>query len=384
MSKSEKYSTKLSRRHFLYSLGGLAATSMVESNLAFNLLTAPRGKNLPPRYEARYYKKLAQSAVLCQLCFRQCSIPTGKRGFCRNRENQQGTLYTLVYNRPCAIQIDPIEKEPAFHMLPGSTILCIGTAGCNFRCQFCHNWHMSMFTVEETDTYEITPEEIAERATRKGCRTLSFTYNEPTVFYEFMFDIVQAGRKRGLRALVHTNGAMAEEPLKDLLKYMDAVTVDFKSINPSFYRNLPENADITPVLRNLKLIRQLKKQLELVNLVIPTWNDNMQDVEKMCSWVKENLGTDVPIHFNRFSPAYKLKNVPHTPVTTLETIYAVAKKHGLQYVYIGNVPGHKNNSTYCPKCKKLLLGRYHFSVLENNLKDGKCKFCGYPISGIWT
>lgn len=337
----------------------------------------------PTMKEAMFYKKLENNFVQCQLCFRNCLIPPGKRGFCGVRENRNGLLYSLVYSNLSAIQIDPIEKEPSFHMLPGSKILCIGTAGCNFRCKFCHNWHMSFATVEETYNYNLSPVEIVDLAKKKKCQTVSFTYNEPTVFYELMLDVMRLAKKEGLKTLFHTNGAMNEEPLRELLKYTDSVTVDLKGFTQEFYSNLPENAKLEPVLRNLKIIKEENKHLEIVNLVIPTANDNEEDVRKMCLWIKENLGEDTPVHFNRFSPTYKFTHLSYTPIQTLERLKEIADQVGLRYVYIGNAPGHKFNSTYCPVCKNRLIYRIHFSILENNIENGKCKFCGNRIQGIW-
>ena len=348
--------------------------------LSSNLFSKMNSQTLK---EAMFYKKLDNRKVQCQLCFRNCLIPEGQRGFCRNRENREGKLYLLVYGLPCAIQVDPIEKEPAFHMLPGSNILCIGTAGCNFRCKFCHNWHMSMATVEKTFNYKVSPEDIVELAKKKGCQSLSFTYNEPTVFYEFMLDIVKLGKPKGLRTLFHTNGAMNEKPLRELLKYMDAVTVDLKGFTEEFYSKLPERAKLEPVLKTLKIIKEEGKHLEIVNLVIPTQNDNLEDLRKMCLWIKDNLGSDVPVHFNRFSPSYRLTHLPSTSQKTLEEIKKVAEQVGLKYIYIVNMPGHTFNSTFCPNCKKRLIHRVHFSVLKNDVKGDKCQFCGEKIPGIW-
>jgi len=333
--------------------------------------------------EAMYYERLENKRVACRICFRNCVVPNGSRGFCGDRENQDGTLKLLVYNRPCAIQIDPVEKEPMFHLMPGTNILCIGTAGCNFRCKFCHNWHMAMATVEETKNFNVTPEDVVRLAKEKNCPTLSFTYNEPTVFYEYMLDIVKLAKAKGLKTIFHTNGSLNEKPLRALLQYIDGVTVDLKGFTQEFYSKFPEGARLDVVLRNLKIIREEGKWLEVVNLVIPTANDNLDDVRKMCEWIKENLGKDTPVHFNRFSPQYKLMSLSPTPIQTLEKLKQIADEVGLRYVYIGNAPGHKFNSTYCPFCGKRIIGRRHFGVLEYNIEDGKCKFCHKEIPGIW-
>lgn len=337
-----------------------------------------------PEYrEALFYKKMSDGTIACRLCFRECMIQVGGRGFCRNRENREGKLYSLVYGRPSRPQLDPIEKEPMYHMFPGSKILCTGTAGCNFRCKFCQNWHLSQKSPEEFERFaeELQPNAIVEAAESLQAG-LSFTYNEPTVFYEFMHDISKLGKERGLITIFHTNGGMKLEPMKMLLKHMMGVTVDLKGFTADFYKDA-SFAEMTPVLETLQAIKKEGKWLEVVNLLIPTLNDNMQNVGEMCRWIKNNLGDTVPVHFLRFFPAYKMTKLPPTPVKTLEMARDVAVKAGLQYVYIGNVPGHKYNSTFCPRCEKSVILRYHFTVMRMDVKKGKCKYCGYLMPGLW-
>ncbi|MCS7227849.1 MAG: AmmeMemoRadiSam system radical SAM enzyme [Endomicrobia bacterium] len=333
--------------------------------------------------EAMFYQKLLNKRVQCFICFRECIIPLGKRGFCFNRENRDGILYNIVYSKPSAVQVDPIEKEPVYHFLPSSNILCIGTAGCNFKCKHCHNWHLSQQQIEEITHYHISPEDVVKLAKKYKIPSISFTYNDPISFYEYMYDIAKIAKKEKIRIIWHTNATINEPPLKEMLKYTDAVTVDLKGFTEEFYKN-QSLGKLQPVLNSLKIIKQhLNVWLEIVNLVIPTLNDNPEDVKKMCQWIKENLGEEVPLHFTRFYPTYKTTHLPYTPIETLETCYKIAKNVGLKYVYIGNVPGHKYNSTYCPGCDKRLIYRIHFEVLENNIKDGKCKYCKYKIAGIW-
>ncbi|MDI6839361.1 MAG: AmmeMemoRadiSam system radical SAM enzyme [bacterium] len=362
----------------------LTLYSGIRTSLSQDAVTiaTPKTKKSVVR-EAMFYKKLDDNKVWCQLCFRKCIINDGKRGFCRNRENRAGTLYNVVYAKPSAVHIDPIEKEPQLHMLPGSNILCFGTAGCNFRCRFCHNWHLSQRSVEEMEyCYDMPPEKAVESAIKYNTPTISFTYNEPTSFYEYVYDVAKLAKKKGLKILWHSNGAINPEPLKTLLKYTDAVTIDLKGFTNKFYSEA-SSAELEPVLQTLKIIKEQGVWLEIVNLLIPTLNDNPKDIKQMCKWIKENLGPNVPLHFSRFSPAYKLTNLPPTPIETLEQAYKIAKEIGLNYVTIGNVPGHKYNSTFCPMCQKRLIHRIHFQVLSNHIKDGKCSFCGHYIPGIW-
>ncbi|MFC1709131.1 AmmeMemoRadiSam system radical SAM enzyme [Candidatus Omnitrophota bacterium] len=334
--------------------------------------------------EAMFYRKLGNGTVECELCFRGCRLAEGQRGVCQNRENRGGKLYSIVYARPSAVHVDPIEKEPALHMLPSTDILCFGTAGCNFKCKFCHNWHLSQRPIEEMEyVHELSPEAAVDMAIKKNIPTLSFTYNEPTSFYEYVYDTARIAKDKGLRILWHSNGSMNEEPLRELLKYTDSVTIDLKGFTKSFYQNV-SSSQLEPVLRTLKIIREEGRWLEIVNLQIPTLNDDPKDVENMCYWIKDNLGKETPLHFSRFTPTYKLTNLPHTPIEALEKSYAIAKNCGLDYVTIGNVPGHEYNSTFCPNCSKNIIYRRHFTVLENNLSNGECKFCNFPIPGIWS
>ena len=332
--------------------------------------------------EVMFYRKLDNKAVQCQICFRNCLIPAGKRGTCRNRENQDGTLYNIVHSRPSAIQIDPIEKEPQLHMLPGTEILCIGTAGCNFRCKFCQNWHLSQRSLEDMEHYYFPPESVVVMALKKKIKTISFTYNDPISFYEYMYDIARIAKEKGVRILFHSNGTLNPEPLRELLKYTDAVTIDLKGFTEEFYKNA-SSASLQPVLKTLKIIKEQNCWLEIVNLVVPTLNDDLATIKKMSIWIRDSIGKETPLHFSRFFPSYKLTALSPTPLATLEQAHTVAKEIGLDYVTIGNVPGHKYNSTYCPECGKRIIHRTHFTVLENNVIDGKCKFCQHQIPGIW-
>ncbi|MEM3047808.1 MAG: AmmeMemoRadiSam system radical SAM enzyme [Candidatus Bathyarchaeia archaeon] len=333
-------------------------------------------------YEAMFYRTLSSGKVQCELCFRHCVILPGARGFCGNRLNIDGQLETLVYGKPCAVQVDPIEKEPQFHVLPGSRILCIGTAGCNFKCTFCHNWEISTRTIEETGYVDLPPEKAVESALENHVAAISFTYNEPTVFYEYMYNTAKLARERGLKTIFHTNASMNEEPLRILLTHIDAVAVDLKAFTAEFYRST-SFSELTPVLETLKTIHNEGVWMEIVNLIIPTLNDNMENIREMCIWIRDNLGVEVPIHFNRFQPAYKLTNLPPTPVKTLEKAREIALQTGIEYVTIGNVPGHEANSTRCPRCGETIIKRTHFTVHQVNIRDGRCRNCGHKIPGIW-
>lgn len=344
-------------------------------------LRAPT-KTPEPLREAMFYRQLHDKTIQCQVCFRQCVVQDGDVGFCLNKRNMEGRYYSLVYGHPLALQIDPIEKEPSFHMLPGATIFCTGTASCNQRCKFCQNWELSQRAQWEVVSYDATPEQVVHMALMEGCDAVSFTYNEPTVFYEQMFETAAIAKERGLGALFHTNGTMNPEPLAGILDIMDAITVDLKAFTPEFYQEI-SSSELWPVLRTLENVRKTDKHLEIVNLVIPTKNDDLGDIRRMCVWIRDHLGEDTPLHFTRFFPAYKFQRLPPTPVETLEQAAAIAGEEGLKYVYIGNVPGHKRNSTFCPACHEIIIARAHFFVFSVDVVEGKCRYCGESIPGVW-
>ncbi len=333
--------------------------------------------------EAMFYHALDGNRVECKLCFRQCVILSGARGFCRNRENRGGRLINIVYGLPSAVHVEPIEKEPMHHFLPGSDVLCIGTAGCNFRCKFCHNWHLSQRSLEGMlFTYELPPEIVVAEVKKLGVPGISFTYNEPTAFYEYMYDVARLARANGIRIIFHSNGAMAIEPLQTLLTYTDAVTIDLKAFSERFYREICQ-AELAPVLLGLKTIKTAGIWLEIVNLVIPGQNDTPQEVREMTAWIKDELGPEVPLHFSRFFPNYRMTDVIPTPVSTLESCRKIAMEEGLKYVSVGNVPGHRYNSTFCPGCGKVVIRRHHFTVRYVKIDAGACRHCGHLIRGVW-
>lgn len=331
-------------------------------------------------HEAMYWGKLKGKSLQCVLCPRKCVIADGKRGNCRVRENKNGVLYSLVYARPCAVAADPIEKKPMFHFLPGSAAYSFGTAGCNLHCDFCQNWSISQAKPEEIPAMDIAPGEIVKRAIDAGCKSIAYTYTEPGIFYEFALDTARIARKAGLKNVMVTNGFLNAKPTKELYKWIDGVNVDLKGFTEKFYKEVC-GAWLKPVLDALILMKKTS-WIELTNLVIPSLNDNIKDIKAMCSWIEKNLGADTPLHFSRFFPDYKLRHLNPTPAETLMKAHDAAKKAGLNYVYVGNMPSGTGENTYCPKCGALLIKRFGFEVVENNLKNGKCK-CGREIAGVW-
>ncbi len=339
-------------------------------------------KPAPAPGQAMFFSKQDDGQVWCRLCPRKCMIPDGKRGFCGSRENRGGTLYPLTYGKPCSLGLEPIEKAPFYHFIPGHARFVIAAAGCNLRCKFCQNWSISQASFEDVRSYSLSPQEVVAMALEQKARSICFTFTEPVSFYEYMYDTAKLAREKGLKTSVVTSGFINPEPLKKLLTVMDAVKIDLKAFNEKFYEEMCA-AELAPVMKSLKAVKDSGTWLEIVNLVIPTLNDDPADLKRMCEWIKKDLGPDVPVHFTRFHPAYKLTSVPPTPISTLEKAYSIAKEAGLNYVYVGNVPGHEHNSTFCPGCKKMLIQRVQFEILENNIREGKCRFCGRKVSGKW-
>lgn len=329
-----------------------------------------------------YFTSLEGEEVQCELCPARCRVSKGKRGLCRVRENRKGKYYSLVYGNPCAVHLDPIEKKPFFHVLPSTSSFSIATVGCNFQCKFCQNWEISQASPEEVYNLDFPPELVVKKAKEMKARSVAYTYVEPTIFYEYMWDTGQLAKKAGLLNVYHSNGFINPDPLRNLCKILDAANIDLKGFTESFYQELC-SGELAPVLQSMKILKQEKVHLEITNLVIPTKNDEISRVKEMCLWIKNELGPDTPIHFSRFYPLYKLKGLHPTPVSTLDKVRAVALSSGLEYVYIGNIPGHEGENTFCPRCKQLIIKRTGFMVGEVRVKGGRCGNCGKPIPGIW-
>jgi len=323
------------------------------------------------------------SAVRCQLCARSCTIRAGESGRCRARANVNGELRSLVYGRPAAVHVDPIEKKPFYHFLPGSQAYSLGTVGCPLQCRFCQNWEISQARPGDHGAGFTGPGEVADAAARRGAPVVAFTYNEPTVFAEYALDIAAAARKRGMRSVMVSCGFMSERPLADLCGALDAIKIDLKGFSDAFYRTV-SGASLAPVLRSIMQVRRSGRHLEIVNLVVPTLNDSDASLRALADWVVGELGPDVPVHFSRFFPDYQLRNLPPTPVATLARARALAMDRGIRYAYVGNVPGHPGNHTYCPGCGARVVAREDFFVLESKVVNGRCAACGHAIAGVWS
>lgn len=334
--------------------------------------------------KARHWEPGEDDAVSCGLCPRRCTVPEGGRGYCGVRENRKGVYYTLVWGNPCAIGVDPIEKKPLYHVIPGRRAFSIATAGCNLKCKFCQNWSISQARPEKTRNYNLPPGEVVKAALRHKCEAVAFTYNEPTIFQEYMVDTAKAAKAAGLKPVVISNGFINEDPMIEMTRIMAAIKIDLKAFSKDFYKKIT-GGRLKPVLETLQLLKKRGGWFEIVNLIIPTLNDKPDDIKAMCRWIKKELGPDVPLHFSAFHPMYKLKNLPRTPNKTMFAAYDVARAEGLHYVYVGNVrpAGHRAEKTYCSKCGKVVVDRRGYLVRGVHIKGGKCAFCGREIPGVW-
>ncbi len=319
--------------------------------------------------------------ILCELCPRGCTIKPGKHGYCRSRYNREGELLTLVYGKPCAAHIDPVEKKPLFHFLPSSSIFSIATAGCNLHCLYCQNWDISQKYPDEVESMEMMPKDVVREAEKNKCPSIAYTYSDPSTFYEYALDTSRAAHAKGIKNVLVTAAFLNDAPAHEILSVTDGASITFKG-NPEFYRNVVGGTR-GPVERYLKIAKKLGVHFEIIHLVVPTMNDKPEQLKEIISWVLNEMGPDVPIHFTRFFPLYRLTNLYPTPVATLMDTARAAVDAGLKYVYVGNVPPNEFENTKCPKCKKIVIKRSGYIVLENNLKDGYCRFCNEKIPGVW-
>ena len=346
-------------------------------------------ERVPPR-EASWYEKLPRGAVRCHLCPNFCEVEDGDRGDCGVRENRGGVYHTLVWGNACALNDDAVEKKPLFHYRPGTRTLSLATAGCNMQCRFCQNWNISQAAPEDVRVRPLPPRRLARLAKLSRFPSIAFTYTEPVVFAEYVRDTAAAAREIGVETVMISNGYIDTAPMKELCKVLAAVKVDLKGFTDRFYRELcgvreGGEGGLAPVLRTLETVKKSGTWLEIVNLVIPTWNDSDKEARKMAAWIVKNLGKDVPLHFTQFHPTYKLRNLPRTPVATLVRMRKIALAEGVRYVYVGNVPGHEGEHTKCPGCGTYVIARVGYSIVEKKLKvkDGRaaCAGCGTPIAG---
>jgi len=355
--------------------------------------------------EAAHYLKLGGN-VQCQVCPNECLLEPEDRSHCRNKVNKDGKLYTMAYGNPCSFHVDPIEKKPLFHFLPGTGVFSIATSGCSFRCLNCQNWEISQKKPEETKDpsgeevkfdprrspflkrediarLSMFPENVVELAELSKSDSIAYTYSEPTSFYEYMYDTSKLARSRKIKNVWVTNGYINPDALEDFCAYLNAANVDLKSFSKEIYKKL-NSGKLEPILETLKTLKERGVWFEVTNLVVPTYTDKLDMIRRMCDWLVENIGPDYPLHFSRFHPQHKLDHLPPTPVNVLTEARSIALKAGLHYVYIGNVRGVRDaETTFCPNCKKPVIERLIYFVRSNNIENGKCKFCGTKIAGVW-
>ena len=337
-----------------------------------------KNKNMIP---AKYFVDTPRG-IKCKLCPSACVLKEGEMGDCRTRKNIDGVLYSLAYGNPCAIHVDPIEKKPLNHFLPGSRSLSIATAGCNLACLNCQNWQISQKSPLDTTNYDLMPVDVVEMAIEKDCSSIAYTYTEPIVYYEYMYDTAKRAKEAGIKNVMVSAGYIEERPLRELCPVIDAANIDLKSFSNEIYEMLNAGS-LDPVLRTLKILKKESVWLEITNLIVPDWTDDPDMIKRMCDWLYDNGFENTPLHFSRFTPMYKLKRLPATPVEMLNKAYDIAHNAGLKYIYTGNVPGHPAQDTYCPKCKKKLVDRSGYKIGEVHIKNGKCEYCNESIAGVW-
>lgn len=331
--------------------------------------------------EAYFYKRLAKGLVRCDTCPNRCVIRPDNRGKCRVKVNIEGRLYSISYANPCAAHVDPVEKKPLYHFFPATKAFSIAVAGCNFKCLNCQNWQISQTSPDKTRNYDLPPSNVVELALEYGCKSIAYTYSEATTFYEYMFDTSFIARQKGIKNIWVTNGYISQGALSRLCDVIDAANVDLKSFSDETYMKL-NGGHLQPVIDTLKLLHKRGIWMEITNLLIPTYNDDMEMIRMMCRWLVENIGPDYPLHFSRFHPLYKLVHLVPTPIATLEKAREMAIREGLHHVYIGNVPG-AGEDTICPNCMKKIIERTGYTIASVDIVDGKCRFCKTKIAGRW-
>ncbi len=332
----------------------------------------------------KYWHQLNDGRIQCDLCPRFCKLHEGQQGLCFVRARHQDAIVLTTYGRSSGFCVDPIEKKPLYHFLPGTPVLSFGTAGCNLSCKFCQNWDMSKSREMDTLADEASPETIARAAATLGCRSVAYTYNDPVIFHEYAIDVAQACREQGIKSVAVTAGYVCDEPREEFYRYMDAANVDLKGFTERFYRQICAGS-LQPVLETLiYLKRHTKVWLEITTLIIPGENDSEAELERLTQWVMEQLGPDVPVHFTAFHPDYKMLDRPHTPPETLSLARRIALKNGLRYAYTGNVQDPEGGSTACHRCGQRLIGRDWYELSDWGLTSkGACRICRTPCAGVF-
>jgi pyruvate formate lyase activating enzyme len=331
--------------------------------------------------EAMFYM-VTPRGVKCLICPNECTLKPGELSTCHNRINKDNKLFTIAFGNPCAVHVDPIEKKPLLHFLPGTYAYSIATAGCNLACLNCQNWQISQTSPRETQNTDLMPQQVVDECIANKSTSIAYTYSEPIAFYDYTYETSKLAKAKGIKNLLISNGYINEEPLRKLCKVIDAANINLKSFSDEIYLKL-NAGKLQPILNTLKIIKEEGVWLEITNLVVPSWTDDFDMIKRMCDWLVKNGFADYPLHFSRFNPMYKLTQLPATPVNTLLNAREIALKAGCKYVYIGNVPLAGTEDTTCPGCKKIVVERKGFHMISNNIVKGKCKYCGAVIHGVW-
>ncbi len=382
-NEDRKYTKRDFLRCSLLGLGGMCFAA--SDALAHDFFSTTRmGKEEPWKWskQAMHYIQTARG-IRCQLCPNECNIKLNEAGDCRNRVNYDNKLYSIAYGNPCSANIDPIEKKPLYHFLPTTFAFSIATAGCNLACLNCQNHEISQHSPKETRNIDLMPDKVLANAMSNHCKSIAYTYSEPITFFEYTLDSAKLAKEAGIKNLMISAGYIHEEPLRMLSQYIDAANIDLKSFSNDIYLRL-NGGTLEPILRTLKILKEEGVWLEITNLLVPGWTDDMDMIKKMCGWLAENGFENTPLHFSRFYPTYKLTQLPSTPVNVLKEARRTAIREGINFVYIGNVPGNDASNTYCPSCNELLIERKGYTITKNNMTKDACSHCSAIIPGYWN
>ena len=377
----KKKACDLSKRDFFKKSLALSAGLMCLPCRSFVTGMSSEGESI--------YKKIAMfqeetaRGIMCRICPNECVLKEGELSKCNNRKVHNSKLYTMAFGNPCSVNVDPVEKKPLYHFLPGSKAFSIATAGCNLVCLNCQNWSISQTSPDKTRNIDLMPEQVVEESVKNACKSIAYTYSEPVTFYEYVFETATLARNAGIKNIFKSNGYINRDPLKKLCSVIDAANIDLKAFSESTYLKLT-GGKLQPVLDSLKVIKDMGVWLEITNLVVPDWTDNMDDIRSMCKWLSDNGFNNTPLHLSRFYPLHKLEQLPPTPVGILNEAYKTAKEEGLKYVYTGNIPGSEISDTKCPSCNTEVVVRQGYRITTNTINKGTCSKCGTKIDGIWT
>ncbi len=376
----KEHSFNKSKRDFIRKCAALSAGFVIgPDKLGFSEYT---GNMKDPYRRLAMFQEETPRGTICLICPNECVLKEGELSQCNNRIVYKSKLYTMAYGNPCSVNIDPVEKKPLYHFYPGTTAFSIATAGCNLACLNCQNWTISQTTPQKTTNIELPPEQVVEECLKSRSKSIAYTYSEPVTFYEYAFETATIARSRGVKNVFKSNGYINPEPLRKMCGVLDAANIDLKAMSESTYLKL-SGGKLQPVLDSLKIYRDEGVWLEITNLIVPNWTDNKDEIRKMCKWLYQNGFSETPIHFSRFYPVYKLQQVPPTPLEILNTAASIAADEGLNYIYVGNVPGNDMADTKCPSCGKTLISRQGFRVVSNKVENGNCYSCGKKVAGVW-